>query len=69
MKKLRIKQINNKHKNDFENSLKKNKIYHCLLGKTGGKKLIINNKKIELVNLDIKTIREIWHNPIWNFMG
>ena len=64
-----IVEINNKHKNDFENSLKKNKIYHCLLGKTGGKKLIINNKKIELVNLDIKTIREIWHNPIWNFMG
>ncbi len=56
-------------KKDFEEALKKEDVPFIKIGKTKGRKLIINEGENALINLDINTLRNIWKNAIWNIMG
>jgi len=39
------------------------------IGVTKGSKLIVKEKENNLINLDIKSLRNIWKNAIWDIMG
>ena len=64
-----IVEVKKQNDKDFERILKKENAPFIKIGTLGGKKLIVNNRKTSLINLDIKDIRNIWKNTIWNIMG
>lgn len=64
-----ILEVKKQSEKDFEEVLKKEDVPFIKIGKTKGKKLIINKGKNALINLDINTLRNIWKNTIWDIMG
>jgi phosphoribosylformylglycinamidine synthase len=59
-----------KHKEEaFIKELKKFESPYIKIGKTYGKKLIINNKQKNLINISISEISKIWKNALWDIMG
>jgi len=62
-------EVKKQSEEDFQETLKKEDVPFIKIGKTKGKKLIINEGKNTLINLDVNTLRNIWKNAIWEIMG
>jgi phosphoribosylformylglycinamidine synthase len=63
-----IIEVKKEKQKEFEKLLKQKNTPFVKIGETKGKKLTIKDKKEE-INLDIKILRDIWKNAIWNIMG
>jgi phosphoribosylformylglycinamidine synthase len=63
-----IIEVKKEKQKDFEKLLKQKNTPFVKIGETKGKKIIIKDGK-EAINLDIKILRDIWKNAIWNIMG
>ena len=64
-----VLEVKKQSEKDFGEALKKEDVPFIKIGKTKGKKLIINKGENALINLDINTIRNIWKNTIRDIMG
>jgi phosphoribosylformylglycinamidine synthase len=64
-----IVEVKKDKQTEFEKLLKKEHVTFTLLGKTKGKHLVIQDKKITVIDLGVDVLRECWRKPIWNFMG
>ena len=57
-----IVEVKAEKQEDFENIMKKNKKLFVKNGQTKGNKLIINDKKEEIVNLNVEELRKSGKN-------
>jgi len=64
-----ILEVKKQNEKDFEKILKKEDVPFFKIGVTKGSKLIVKEKENNLINLDIKSLRNIWKNAIWDIMG
>jgi len=64
-----ILEVKKQNEKDFEKTLKKEDVPFFKIGVTKGNKLIVKEKENNLINLDIKSLRNIWKNAIWDIMG
>jgi len=63
-----ITEVKKEKQKDFEKVLKQKNTPFIKIGETIGKKIIIKDGK-ETINADIKILRDIWKNAIWDIMG
>jgi len=64
-----ILEVKKQNEKDFEKILKKEDVPFFKIGVTKGSKLIVKEEENNLINLDIKSLRNIWKNAIWDIMG
>ena len=64
-----IIEVKKEKQKDFEKTLKKQKTPYIKIGETKSKKLIIKDNKKTVIGQNIKKLRDIWKNTIWNIMG
>jgi phosphoribosylformylglycinamidine synthase len=64
-----IVEVKKDKEKDFEQVLRKEKTPFVKIGSTKGKKIVINEGKKTVVNLDVSALREIWKNALWDRMG
>ncbi len=64
-----ILEIKKKYEKEFEKTLKKQNTPFIIIGITKGKKLIVEDKKKMVVNLNVSILRDLWKNAIWDVMG
>jgi phosphoribosylformylglycinamidine synthase len=64
-----IIEVKKESENDFINQLKKEDVDYVKIGKIKGNDLLINDGEINLLNIKVKHIRDIWKNTIWEIMG
>lgn len=54
---------------EFESLLNKNKVPFMKVGKVSGKKLLIKQKGVKIIDAPVDTLRDKWKNAIWEHMG
>ncbi|MDH7517076.1 MAG: phosphoribosylformylglycinamidine synthase subunit PurL [Candidatus Thermoplasmatota archaeon] len=64
-----IIEVKKEKQKDFEKTLKTNKTPYIKIGETKNKKLIIIDKNKKVIDIEIKVLRKLWKNTIWDIMG
>lgn len=64
-----VVEVKKEKQKDFEKLLKNKNVFFVCIGGVKGKNLIIKDDKKIVIELDLKTLRDCWKNPIWDIMG
>ena len=64
-----VVEVKKEKQKEFEQILKNKKIFFLCIGEVKGKNLVIKNNKKIVIDLNVKTLRKCWNNPIWDIMG
>lgn len=62
-------EVKKERQKDFEKLLKNKKVFFVCIGEVNGKNLVIKDNKKIVIELNVKTLRDSWNNPIWDMMG
>ena len=64
-----IIEVKKEEQKNFEKLLKKEKTPFIQIGKTHGKKLVVNDNDKTVLNLDVPVLRDAWKKTLWDIMG